>query len=67
MSTPKLKDFGWANAGGAVAEAIDILRHLCREKGHQPTDIDVGPPMRGIEHVVSCVTCGYVYRYDSSD
>lgn len=66
MAAP-LKDLGWANKGGETYRIIQEHLERCRTLGHQQTDIDVGPPMRGIEHVVTCRECGFVYRYDSSD
>ena len=56
-------DFGWAN-GWKEKPALVVK---CREAKHRPSDIDIGPPFRGMEHVVRCDQCGYVYRYDSSD
>ncbi len=63
----ELKDLGWHNMGGETARIIDKYHAICMALRHAPSDIDVGPPMRGIEHVVTCTACGYVYRYDSSD
>lgn len=63
----ELKDLGWCNAGGEVCRVICEVRDRCRLRGHAPIDMDMGPAMRGCEHVVSCKECGYVYRYDSSD
>jgi len=62
-----LRDLGWANKGGETYARINEAVIRCRDLGHVSTDIDVGPPNRGIEHVVSCKICRYVYRYDSSD
>ena len=56
-------DLGWANSWPETPPEVT----KCRELGHTPTDRDVGPPNRGIEHVVRCDVCAYVYRYDSSD
>jgi hypothetical protein len=63
---PKLMDMGWLNHPTQRLQ-IDIMRQICQEQNHKTTDIDVGPPNRGMDHVVSCATCGYVYHYDSSD
>ncbi len=65
--TTELRNLGWLN-NGPNKERDDAIA-LCRSHNppHRVTDIDVGPPNRGIEHVVTCETCGYVYRYDSSD
>lgn len=62
-----LENLGWANAGGETYEKICLARDKCLALGHERSDIDVGPPHRGMEHVVTCELCGYVYRYDSSD
>jgi len=56
-------DLDWANGWNEEPEIVK----KCKEAGHIATNVDVGPPMRGIEHVVTCHICGYVYRYDSSD
>lgn len=60
-------DLGWANGW---REKPDIVSR-CESQDHSTpgflTDVDVGPPGRGIEHVVTCTECGYRYRYDSSD
>jgi hypothetical protein len=56
-------DFGWAN--GWCETPAEIVR--CRDLGHRPSDTDVGPPYRGIEHVIVCDVCRIVYRVDSSD
>lgn len=62
-----MQDLGWHNAGGDVARIIDEHLKKCRALGHYRDDIDVGPQYRGIEHVVTCIPCDFVYRYDSSD
>ena len=56
-------DLGWANNW---RQDPYIVRD-CKADGHETTDTDVGPPNRGLEHVVRCEKCQYVYRYDSSD
>lgn len=61
-----MTDYGWLNDGIVGGERSEAIRK-CRELGHKPTDIDVGPPHRGLEHVVTCELCQYQYRYDSSD
>ena len=58
-----LKNLGWLNCWEETPEIVT----LCRKEKHPVSDIDVGPPHRGIEHVVKCEICKYVYRYDSSD
>ena len=60
---PVVKDFGWANGWKETPELVK----KCKELKHRVSDIDVGPKFRGLEHVVRCDTCGYLYRYDSSD
>jgi hypothetical protein len=57
------KNLGWANDW---TEDPEIIKK-CKEAKHPTSDVDVGPPHRGIEHVVKCDICNYVYRYDSSD
>lgn len=67
-----MKNLGWMNSWfkqtepPEYAEYNAILQN-CRELKHKVSDIDVGPPNRGMEHVVKCEICEYVYRYDSSD
>jgi len=56
-------DFGWANSWWETPELV----RRCKELRHKCSDRDVGPPHRGLEHVVKCAECRYVYRYDSSD
>ena len=58
-----MEDLGWANNWRETPEIVK----KCRALKHSRTDKDVGPPHRGLEHVVTCEICGYVYRYDSSD
>lgn len=63
MSDPEYKDLGWANEWTKNPEIVTE----CQKKNHVVSDVDVGPPHRGIEHVVKCAECKYTYRYDSSD
>jgi len=56
-------DLGWANGW---KETPRIVRE-CQKMGHKVTCVDVGPCLRGLENVVTCNLCGYVYRFDSSD
>jgi hypothetical protein len=56
-------NLGWANSWEDTPEIVK----KCREAKHTRSDVDVGPRNRGLEHVVKCTTCNYVYRYDSSD
>jgi len=58
-----LIDLGWQNYWTETPEIVK----KCKRKGHKPTDRDVGPPFRGLEHIVQCNLCKYIYRYDSSD
>lgn len=59
-------DLGWHN-DERKQPVIDMARASCQALKHEVKDIDVGPQYRGMEHVVTCELCGYVYRYDSSD
>ena len=61
-----VKDFGWANDWGRTGGTPGLVL-ACQQAHHKVSDVDVGPPMRGMEHVVRCDQCGYIYRYDSSD
>ena len=74
------QDLGWANNwpsriwtkpdGTIFVEKEDTTPDIikqCRALSHTLSDVDIGPPHRGLEHVVKCQICGYVYRYDSSD
>ncbi len=58
-----LKDLGWANNWKSEPPAVK----RCGKLGHKRKDVDVGPANRGLENVVTCRICNYVYRYDSSD
>lgn len=60
-----MKDLGWLNEGPNKERDEAIAK--CKSLGHKRTDIDVGPPHRGIDHRVTCEECGIVYHYDSSD
>ena len=60
-------DLGWHNKGGETAKTIDRYVANCIEQKHHPTDVDIGPQYRGMDHVVTCEECGYKYYYDSSD
>lgn len=59
-------DLGWHNNKNCQP-VIDNMTKRCRELGHERRDVDMGGGFRGLEHVVSCKDCKYVYRYDSSD
>jgi hypothetical protein len=56
-------DYGFANCWRKNPEAVK----RCRKLGHKTTDVDVGPPMRGTDHVVTCDVCRIRWHYDSSD
>ncbi len=56
-------DLGWANGW---EEDPEIVRK-CKELKHETSNVDIGPPFRGLHHVVTCNICGYIYHYDSSD
>lgn len=56
-------DYGWANSWKETPQAV----HLCWQKKHPRTDVDIGPPFRGLHHVVRCPICKIIYHYDSSD
>jgi len=58
-----LVDLGWANSWKEEPGLVE----KCRSLGHERRGWDAGPPNRGLEHVVICDICKYVYRYDSSD
>ena len=57
------KNLGWANSWKENPQEFED----CRAAEHDTSDIDIGPPNRGIEHVVRCDLCRIVHRYDSSD
>ena len=60
-------DLGWMNDTGEIGKRIDKYRAKCRALGHITKNFDRGPANRGLENVVICKACNYVYRYDSSD
>lgn len=67
---PKLKDLGWANGYVTVVDGKAVYWpevEACEALGHKPTDVDKGPPNRGLDHVITCEACGIVYHVDSSD
>jgi hypothetical protein len=57
------RDLGWLNSGLKDEAPLEA----CRAAGHKRTDIDTGPPNRGLDHEVRCQICRIVYHYDSSD
>lgn len=59
----EIQNLGWANSWNKTPQIVID----CRAAKHEISDIDEGPPHRGMEHVVRCTKCNYVYRYDSSD
>lgn len=63
-----LRDFGWANSWDQqTRKEIAERERRCSVLNHHKQDVDIGPPYRGLEHVVTCRICGFRYRYDSSD
>jgi hypothetical protein len=69
MSENIYEDYGWANGWRQTPQAIV----KCNQKGHPSlrdgsyTNVDIGPPLRGLHHVVRCNICKIIYHYDSSD
>lgn len=62
-----MTDLGWLNQGGETAQKIDVAEAECRAAGHKRKSYDNGPAMRGMDHIVECGTCDYLYHWDSSD
>lgn len=60
---PPATDLGWMNGWKETPLAVQE----CERLKHQPRSVDVGPPNRGLETVVTCEICNIVYRIDSSD
>ena len=64
-----MKDLGWANGwpmdDNGIVNPPELIK--CRELGHKRKDVDIGPPHRGMHHVVTCDECQIKYHYDSSD
>lgn len=60
---PAPKDLGWAN--NWKENPPEYI--ACVEAKHDRTDKDIGPPNRGMHHVVDCEKCNIRYHYDSSD
>lgn len=56
-----MKDLGWANSW---REEPKIVKE-CKRLKHNPSDIDRSQG-RGLDHVVICTICDYIYHYDSS-
>ena len=69
VAPAKLKDLGWANGWPWDAEHSKYPEEVrkCDALGHKRTDVDKGPPNRGMNHVITCEACGIVYHVDSSD
>jgi len=63
------RDYGWENGWKEVPQAVRI----CRKREHYLlkdgsfTNVDIGPPMRGMHHVMTCHICRIKFHYDSSD
>jgi hypothetical protein len=57
------RDYGWENGWSKVPEAVE----KCQQAKHITSNIDIGPPFRGINHMVTCPICKIRYHYDSSD
>lgn len=49
-------DLGWGNGWSKTPEIVEKCQH-------DPTDVTIGPCV----HQVTCIKCGYTYRYDSGD
>ena len=64
---PKYVELGWANDWRETPEMVKQCQSLEHRKAGYVTDTDVGPPHRGMDHVVICHQCQYRYHYDSSD
>lgn len=58
-----MKDLGWMNSWQEEPEEYT----KCREAKHKRKDRDIGPPNRGLHHVVTCEICDIQFHYDSSD
>jgi len=63
LAKPSPVDLGWSNEWRTTPAIVE----RCQRLKHRTSDADIGPPNRGLEHVVHCPICNYVYRYDSSD
>lgn len=61
-------DLGWANDwdGYNTADTPQEVKN-CIAANHDRSDIDKGPPHRGMDHVVTCDICRIIWHYDSSD
>jgi hypothetical protein len=57
------KDLGWENGWREYPPEYK----KCVELKHRQNDVDIGPPNRGIHHIVTCDTCKIKWHYDSSD
>lgn len=56
---PPLVDLGWGNGW---AETPQVVKD-CADRKHAVTEIHLGSCV----HQVTCVECGYTYKYDSGD
>jgi len=59
-----MKDLGWLNSW--YKNPPEEYKR-CEELKHKRSDVDVGPPNRGMDHVVTCDICNIRWHYDSSD
>lgn len=65
---PGMIDLGWSNEWKETPDLVKKCHEDQRQGNtHTVKNVDIGPPRRGMEHVVTCQECNYVYRYDSSD
>lgn len=59
----EFQELGWMNCGLKDPEG---LYKKCLEAKHARQDIDIGPPRRGMEHLVWCAECKIVLRLISN-
>ncbi len=58
-----MEDLGWANGWSKDPEIVT----KCKQLGHKLSNVDKGNPRgRGLDNVVTCNICDYVYHYDST-
>jgi hypothetical protein len=60
---PKVIDLGWSNGWQARPEIVKS----CELAGHKLQSTNLDPTHHGLDTMVRCDICGYVYHYDSSD
>ena len=61
-----MKDLGWLNDWLGTSREPKEYKD-CRALHHPIEDNDVGPPNRGLDHVVKCKVCEIMWHYDSGD